>query len=131
LGTIAAEELADSSNGDGEQNRRSTNTATATTTSTMENDAPQGPTVVIHDTAWYEDENAAKLPINGSFSYRNWKSTNAMNVHFGVGSDLEKNSSRLDYFLMMYPPSQIAAMLQQLTNTQLRMQHKKEMTRGE
>jgi hypothetical protein len=52
-GTIVTGELADSSNGHGEQNRQSTNRATVTATLTMENNAPQGPTpaVVVHDTA--------------------------------------------------------------------------------
>jgi hypothetical protein len=122
--------LADSSNGDGEKNQRSTNTAATATA--MEINAPQGPTpaAVVHDTAWYEDDAAAKLPINGSFPFRNWQATNAMNVHFGVGSDTEQKYSHLDDFLMMYPPAQITAILQ-LTNIELRLHQKKELSRGE
>jgi Transposase IS4 len=125
-GTIVTGELADSSNGDGGKNRRSTNTAVMA----VEIDAPQKPTVVVHDTSWYKDDAATRLPINGSFAFRNWQATNAMNVHFGEASDTERKYSHLDYFLMMYPPSQITAMIH-LTNNQLRVHNKKEITRGE
>jgi hypothetical protein len=78
-GTIVTGELADSSNGDGEKNWRSTNTVA--TLKTVEIDAPQGPTpaVVVYDTAWYEDDAAAKLPINGSFPFRNWQARTSKN----------------------------------------------------
>jgi hypothetical protein len=62
----------------------------------VENDAPQGPTpaVVVHDTAWYDDKDATKLPIkNGQFSKKNWYDTNSINVHFGEGSDTERQLS--------------------------------------
>jgi hypothetical protein len=125
-GTIVTGELADSSNGDGGENRRSTNTAVMA----VEIDAPQEPTVAVHDTSWYEDDGATRLPINGSFAFRNWQATNAMNVHFREASDTEQKYSRLDFFLMMYPPSQITAMIH-LTNNQLHVHNKKEITRGE
>jgi Transposase IS4 len=94
-------------------------------------DAPQGPTptVVVHDTAWYEDDQTTKLPINGQFAWKNWHVTNIINVHFGEGSDTKRRLSRLDYLLMMYPPEQIAMI--QLTNALLRIHHKNEVTRGE
>jgi hypothetical protein len=88
-GTIVTGELADSPNGDGEKNWRSTNTAAMSTVTAI--DAPQGPTpaVVVHDTAWYDDEDATKLPINGQFSKKNWYVTHSINVHFGEGSETE------------------------------------------
>jgi hypothetical protein len=51
-----------------------------------------------------------------------------MNVHFGEASDTEQKYSHLDYFLMMYPPVQITAILQ-LTNIELRLHQKKELSR--
>jgi hypothetical protein len=60
-GTIVTGELADSSNGDGEKNQRSTNAVATSTVAAI--DAPQGPTpaVVVHDTAWYDNEDTTNI----------------------------------------------------------------------
>jgi hypothetical protein len=128
-GTIVTGELADSSNGSGEKNHRSTNTAAMA----VEIDAAQWPTpaVVVYDTAWYVDDDATMMiPINGAFPKNNWYVTNSINVPFGVGSDQEGHLSCLDYFLMMYLREKINSMVQ-LTNAQLWVHHKKEMSKGE
>jgi hypothetical protein len=91
-GTIVTGELTDSSNGDGGINRQSTNTAAMATSTMAAPPPPQGPlpAVVVHDTPWYDDDQATKLPIKWSFPFKNWHATNAMSVHFGVGSDTEE-----------------------------------------
>jgi hypothetical protein len=77
------------------------------------------PVVVVHDQSWYIDDEAIKKPQNKrANNYKAWGVRDAVgNIH-GPGSDKSRNVSRLDYFMMMFPPQQLSIMLQ-LTNSAL------------
>jgi hypothetical protein len=69
-GTIVTGELADSSNGGGEKNHRSTNmTKMSTVTGAMDTPPPPpegpDPAIAVQGTAWFDDDAATELPING------------------------------------------------------------------
>ena len=69
----------------------------------------------VHDQEWFVDDPATKLPVNGNYHSRNWAVKTRMGYMLGQGGDHQNSYSRLEYFLMLFPPEQLQLILQ-LTN---------------
>ena len=89
------------------------------------------PVATKHGTDWFKDDAALKIPFNDrECKEKNWSiEDNLQNTH-GPGSDVYRRLSRLDYFLLMFPPKQLTKMLQ-LTNRNLLEHQKRTTTTGE
>ena len=70
---------------------------------------------MVHDQEWLVDDPATKLPVNGNFHFHNWAIKTRMGYMLGRGGDHQNSYSRLEYFLMLFPPEQLQLILQ-LTN---------------
>jgi hypothetical protein len=111
------------------------------TSSTGEEDElPQGPqpAAICHGVAWYQDDGRVLHDINGPFPIRQWCLRTPIDGQHGIqpGSDIQRRYSRLDYFLLMFPPEQLTLM-HRLMNQKIRRISEeqrvtyKEMTKGE
>jgi hypothetical protein len=86
--------------------------------------------VMAHETKWYADEQATLIDINGSVQSKQFGINTPIGDLLGPDSDIDGKYSRLQYFLLMFPPNQLSAMCQQ-TNVQLAQQNKHCMSTGE
>ena len=85
---------------------------------------------MVHDQEWFVDDPATKLPENGNYHSCNWAVKTRMEYMLGRGGDHQNSYSRLEYFLMLFPPEQLQLILQ-LTNNELAMARKNYTTAGE
>jgi Transposase IS4 len=83
-----------------------------------------------HGERWYKDDSATQQDVNGMFPYRAWGVKTPIGDHLGAGSNVCERLSRLDIFLLMFPPTQLETMLLS-TNTLLHEHNKKTTTKGE
>jgi hypothetical protein len=103
--------------------------ATVPTTATAQ--APILPVVVAHGVEWYSDHRGnTKLPIQGVVPPRSWAARTSVGEMVGPGSDIGKHRSRLDYFLLMFPPLQLNEIVR-LTNIHLTKKRRRLTTVGE
>ena len=84
----------------------------------------------VHEQEWFVDDPATKLPVNGNYHSHNWAVKTRMGYMLGHGGDHQNLYSRLEYFLMLFPPQQLQLILQ-LTNNELAMARKNYTTAGE
>ena len=84
----------------------------------------------VHDQEWFVDDPAMKLPVNGNYHFCNWAINTRMGYMIGQGGDHQNSYSRLEYFLMLFPPEQLQLILQ-LTNNELAMARKNYTMAGE
>ena len=61
----------------------------------------------VHDQEWFVDDPVTKLPVNGNYHSRNWAVKTRMGYMLGRGGDHQNSYSRLEYFLMLFPPQQL------------------------
>ena len=87
-------------------------------------------TAMVHEQEWFVDDPATKLPVNGNYHSRNWAVKTRMGYMLGRGGDHQNSYSRLEYFLMLFPPQQLQLILQ-LTNNELAIARKNYTTAGE
>jgi hypothetical protein len=88
------------------------------------------PTTIAHETAWYEDPEACLMSMNGNVAFREWTIRTVIGHSLGPGSDSRKSMSRLEYFLLMFPPDQLSTMVT-LTSENLLSKTKAATTPGE
>ena len=84
----------------------------------------------VHEQEWFVDDPATKLPVNGNYHSRNWPVKTRMGYMLGHGGDHQNSYSRLEYFLMLFPPQQLQLIIQ-ITNNELAMARKNYTTAGE
>ena len=84
----------------------------------------------VHDQEWFVDDPAMKLPVNGNYHSHNWAVKTMMGYMLGQGGDHQNSYSRLEYFLMLFPPEQLQLILQ-LTKNELAMARKNYTMAGE
>ena len=84
----------------------------------------------VHDQEWFVDDPATKLPVNGNYHSCNWAVKTRMGYMLGRGGEHQNSYSRLEYFLMLFPPEQLQLILQ-LTNNKLAMVRKNNIMAGE
>jgi hypothetical protein len=84
----------------------------------------------VHQTEWYVNEKKTRLDVNGHVYIRHFYIRTSVGDLIGQDSDNEVRFSRLEYFLLMFPPTQLTTMCW-LTNTMLAQQNKHPITAGE
>ena len=84
----------------------------------------------IHEQEWFVDDPATKLAVNGNYHSRNWAVKTRMGYMLGRGGDHQNSYSRLEYFLMLFPPQELQLILQ-LRNNKLAIARKNYTTAGE
>ena len=85
---------------------------------------------MVHNQEWFVEDPATKLPVNGNYHSRNWAVKTRMGYMLGRGGDHQNSYSRLECFLMLFPPEQLQLILQ-LTNNELAMARKNYRMAGE
>ncbi|KAG7343000.1 transposase IS4 [Nitzschia inconspicua] len=66
---------------------------------------------ICHGTEWRESDPDTLLEVNGPVPHRSWSvRTTIAGETIGPGDDIQQRLSRLDYFLLMFPPSQLTLM---------------------
>ena len=85
---------------------------------------------MVHKQEWFVDNPAMKLPVNGNYHSHNWAVKTRMGYMLDRGGDHQNSYSRLEYFLMLFPPQQLQLILQ-LTNNELAMTRKNYTMAGE
>ena len=85
---------------------------------------------MVHDQEWFVDDPATRLPVNGNYHIRHWAIKTRMGYMLRHGGDHQHSYSRLEYFLMLFPPEQLQLILQ-LTNNELAMARKMYTMAGE
>ena len=85
---------------------------------------------MVHDQEWFVDDPATKLPVNGNYHFCNWAIKPRMGYMLGRGGDHQNSYSRLEYFLILFPPEQLQLILQ-LTKNELAMVRKNYTMAGE
>ncbi|EEC46907.1 predicted protein [Phaeodactylum tricornutum CCAP 1055/1] len=88
------------------------------------------PAAVAHGTKWYEDDEATLNGTNGSVPIKDFGISTPVGEVLGPNSDIGGKYSRLEYFLLMFPPKQLTTMCQ-LRNNALVQQNKHIITTGE
>ncbi len=73
---------------------------------------------MVHGYRWKADETGVRIPCNGPVNMRNWSMRTAIGNSLGPKGDTARTMSRLDYFLLMFPPEQLHQMVI-LTNEQM------------
>ena len=84
----------------------------------------------VNDQEWFVDDPATKLPVNGNYHFCNWAIKTRMGYMLRQGRDHQNSYSRLEYFLMLFPPEQLQLILQ-LTSNKLAMARKNYTMAGE
>ena len=95
---------------------------------TTQQEGPQ-PTVTAHEQTWYSDDVAIKLPIKGNYHYRTWAIKVRNGECIGKGGDPQQTHSHLEYFIMLFPPSQLN-LIANLMNGELAKNQKNYTTTG-
>ena len=81
---------------------------------------PAPPVTTVHGTEWFGDDTAVLQTLNARpCPPTTWTAKDSMGQRHEPGSDKHRRLSRLDYFMMMFPPKQLSLMLV-LTNLSLR-----------
>jgi hypothetical protein len=68
-------------------------------------------TFTAHGQNRYTDEAATQSNINGLFPFRDWGIRTPIGDILGVGSSASERISRLDIFMLIFPPQQLETML--------------------
>jgi hypothetical protein len=99
-------------------------------TNTLVDTESENPVATVHQTEWYVNERKTRLDVNGHVYIRHFHICTSVGDLIGQDSDNEVRFSRLEYFLLMFPPTQLTTMCW-LTNTMLAQQNKHPITAGE
>ena len=105
------------------------NTAFSTSSTDTDNSSSL-PTTEAHGCKWFKDDEATKQDIGGRVPFREWSQKTTVGEEITAGCDVNCRRSRLDYFLLMFPPTQLQEMCR-LTNFQLNKKEARETTIGE
>ena len=81
---------------------------------------------------WYDKQDICHRSLNGKVSKKEWCVKTMAGDRWTDGCDKGPlaSTSRLDYFLELFPPQQVLLMIR-LTNTNLQKARQKELTKGE
>ena len=92
--------------------------------------------IIVHGKQWHKKEVEGYSPpdsipsINGTVNFREWKVKTATGDQLCYNSDIRKEYSRLDYFLMMFPTAHLET-ITRLTNHELGKKDRRVCTCGE
>ena len=86
---------------------------------------------IAHKVSWYRGDNISlSSHVNGTVCKRQWFMRNVVGDRLTVGDNIDKGYTRLDVFLLMFPPDQLTYMLR-LSNANLEAAGLKATTKGE
>ena len=109
------------------------NPTTATATNNNAGAAPNNGIVaqIAHERRWVLNDTVLQSDLNGPIPHRQWYVTNPVGERI-TQNDTNKveTMSRLDLFLMMFPPTQLQHIIN-LTNRNLRKEGRRETSKGE
>ena len=95
---------------------------------------PERPTttepIICHGVPWEDDEVKTLKTQNGVIHRRLWSVQTATGHILSPYCELGRTMSRLDYFLLMFPPKQLSEMVR-LTNLELEKLNVQLTTKGE
>lgn len=83
-----------------------------------------------NDQPWYFEPQSTLTDINGPVRYREWGIRTATEEVLYTGANSDERYSRLDIFLMMFPPRELDLILM-ATNEQLELRNKRRTTKQE
>ena len=96
-----------------------------------EEERGERPVVIVHGTKWFNDDRGTLRTLNSRHcNPSGFKMEDAMGNIFRKGDDKGQRFSRLEYFLMMFPPTQLQNMIR-LSNISLLKANEKVTTKGE
>ncbi len=75
-------------------------------------------TCVCHGMEWHNDEVSVLRDINGPYQEREWFLKTPVGDLLTTRGNVLKQMSRLDVFLLVFPPSQLGIMCQETNNKQ-------------
>ncbi len=84
----------------------------------------------VNDTNWYHEPNVTLFDINGPVRYREWGVRTPTGDVLYPGNNSDERYSRMDIFMLMFPPRQLDHMLK-ATNDQLEIRQKRKTTKQE
>jgi Transposase IS4 len=90
----------------------------------------QSPICISHGMEWFFDDANTVHDIGGRVPSRRWHIKTPIGDHLSFGSNITKRMSRLDVFLLMFPPNQLDVMCRE-TNIILDFYHKPKTTKCE
>lgn len=126
-------ETMDEANEQGEANNQPVQPTTLPFLASSPSGRPQRNSTVVasvNDTNWYHEPNVLLVDINGPVRYREWGVRTPLGDVLYPGNNSDERYSRMDIFLMMFPPRQLNHMLQ-ATNDQLEIRQKRKTTKQE
>jgi hypothetical protein len=82
-----------------------------------------------HGEKWFENHAATMKDINGPYHYQSWSLKTPTDTTWIEGYNIDKKS-RLDVFLMMFPPKQLTSIVT-YTNQELEDLKKRKTTKSE
>ena len=82
--------------------------------------------VEVNGQNWFHDDEICKLNINGPTSKREWSIKVPVGNPITKGSNTDKHLSRLDVFLIMFPPKLLVEIVR-FTNAELERNQKKRL----
>jgi hypothetical protein len=68
---------------------------------------PPQPATIAHDTQWFDAPAETHAPIGGIVAPREWCIRTPTGERIGQSSDVRGDRSRLNYFLLMFPPDEL------------------------
>ena len=84
-----------------------------------------------HGTEWYDNDELLKADVNGSIRDQDWVvRTTVQGEDIGKGGNVGEARSRLEMFLLMFPPAQLDLIVAE-TSRQLHLANKTATTKGE
>ena len=87
------------------------------------------PITIAHNREWFEGD--TELPTNGPFTYKTWKFTcQYTGQEFTPGCDPGKETKAFDFFMTVFPASQLRLMVDE-TSTKLAASGQPKTTKGE
>ena len=86
------------------------------------------PVAICHEKQWFEWDRNARVP--GNIAFRQWKAIDPLGNHIYPGSGAARSMSQLEYFLLLFSPNQLDALVTH-TNEQLSRKNLRKTTKGE
>ena len=92
--------------------------------------ADEIPFADCHGQKWFQDDGAIMRDVNGPYHYRSWTQKTPTDTNWCEGYNVDASISRLDVFLMMFPPKQLTSIVL-YTNRELELLNKRKSSKSE
>jgi hypothetical protein len=82
-----------------------------------------------HHQKWFQDDGAIMRDSNGTYHYCSWSQKTPTDTNWCEGYNVDASISRLDVFLMMFPPKQLTSIVL-YTNSELELLNKRKTSKS-